>query len=662
MALKKSDVNYVYQNYLGRDPDEGAIQDLVGQEINRAQLAETILNSDEYKSMTPEDQITRQYQNVLGRGPSDDELQRVMGMDDYFNYSSTTMGSREPSQRLDFTPSVLRNDLMKLPEANLVRVYKNYLGRLPDEEAYRNYLSQFEAEPPKGQDVMGQKSRREQKLVDTNYDFAMDPKRIEEVGWSPEAQEYINSKFEAEARAYAAEKGIELPDDFSSLAQLRNPYQDNRAGMEGLNLMNPISFNEGQYYPADSVADYDVHSGADVYDIPTYAMWFSKAGTAAFTDEEKAKQMVDMYGPAAAVEAYAKDPAGFMKDAAAGVYVNNWLEQNIDPGVTESGANKDKLATLGQKYQDISNRAIELGANPDDIAKVTAQKVDKVAGDYQTYYNDMHENTFMKFLLAAGATMLGAYGLSQVLGAAGTTAAGAGAGAAGTGAGIIPTTTSAYWSGATGLPGYVTGGTGLTGGAGAAAVGTGASGFPISVYGPATHASSYWSGVQGLPGYASSSTGMMPTAGEQLLGGGLKMPTVPGGYGSGVEGLKIPANQGLAPKIGSKVFDSTGLSAGAEQIGKGMVGLKPVGFSMSTSGGLSSLIQKGKTIFDIASDLSDALGGGKQSQGSGQAPAYRNPAELFPVTNTMISPERWIEMTTPRRTFVGGLGAMKDMT
>jgi hypothetical protein len=28
----------------------------------------------------------------------------------------------------------------------------------------------------------------------------------------------------------------------------------------------------------------------------------------------------------------------------------------------------------------------------------------------------------------------------------------------------------------------------------------------------------------------------------------------------------------------------------------------------------------------------------------------------------MISPERWAEMTTPRRTFVGGLGAMRDMT
>jgi hypothetical protein len=632
MALKKSDVNYVYQNYLGRDPDEGAIQDLVGQEINRAQLAETILNSDEYRSLTPQDQITRQYQNVLGRGPSDDELQRVMGMDDYFNYSSTTMGSREPSQRLDFTPSVLRNDLMKLPEANLVRVYKNYLGRLPDEEAYRNYLSQFEAEPPKGPDQMGQKSRREQKLVDTNYDFAMDPKRIEEVGWSPEAQEYINSKFEAEARAYAAEKGIELPDDFSSLAQLRNPYQDNRAGMEGLNLMNPISFNEGQYYPADSVADYDVHSGADVYDLPTYAMWFSKAGTAAFTDEDKAQQMVERYGPRAAVDAYAQNPGEFVRDAAAGVYVNNWLEQNIDPGVTQSGANKDKLATLGQRYQDISNRAIELGADPDDIARVTAQKVDKVAGDYQTYYNDMHENTFMKFLLAAGATLLGAYGLSQVLGAAG---AAGGAGGVSFGAGAGPTLgKGTYFSGATGLPGYVTGGTGLTAGSGAA---TGAAG--------AVTTPSVLTGGLKFPG------SMLPS----------KVPGATHSFASGVGNIKVPVTQGLAPNVGSKV------GAGLDAIGKGSVGLQaPSWYLPNTPTGGTSLIDKAKDVLNKADSLSDILSDGQQpqqqQQRQGQAPLYRNPSELFPVTNTMISPERWAEMTTPRRTFVGGLGAMRDMT
>jgi hypothetical protein len=632
MALKKSDVNYVYQNYLGRDPDEGAIEDLVGQEISRAQLADTILNSDEYRSLTPQDQITRQYQNVLGRGPSDDELQRVMGMDDYFNYSPMTMRGDQP-ERLDFTPSVLRNDLMKLPEANLVRVFKNYLGRLPDEEAYRNYLTQFEAEPPKGPDQMGQTSRREQKLVDTNYEYAMDPKRIEEVGWSPEAQQYINSKFDEQARAYAAEKGIELPEDFSSLAQLRNPYQDNRAGMEGLNLMNPISFNEGPYYPPDSAADYDVHSGADAYDIPTYAMWFSKAGTAAFTDEEKAQQMVERYGPRAAVDAYAQNPGEFVRDAAAGVYVNNWLEQNIDPGVTESGANRDKLAALGQKYQDISNRAIELGADPDDIARVTAQKVDKVAGDYQTYYNHTHDNTFMKFLLVAGGLMLGAYGLSQVLGTAGA-AGGAGAGAAGTGAGIIPTTTSAYWSGVTGLPGYVTGGTGLTAGAGTAAGAAGAVTTP-----------SVLTGGLKYPG------SMLPS----------KVPGATHSFASGVGNIKVPVTQGLAPKVGSKV------GAGLDAIGKGSVGLQaPSWYLPNTPTGGTSLIDKAKDVLNKADSLSDILSDGQQPQQQRQPQGglsrQLSLADLFPQTNIMISPEKWAEMTTPRRTFVGGLSAMRDMT
>ncbi len=652
MALSRSDVNYVYQSYLGRDPDEGAIADLVGQDIDRSQLVSTITSSDEYKSLTPEDQITRQFQNVLGRAPSESEMQRIQSMDDYFNYAPMTMGSREQAQRLDFKPSVLRNDLMKLPEANLVRVYKNYLGRLPDEEAYQNYLKPFEAEPPKGVDQMGRYTRREQKLVDANYDFAMDPKRIEEVGWSPEAQQYINSKFDEQARAYAAEKGIELPEDFSALAQLRNPYQDNRAGMEGLNLMNPIAY-EQRPFAGEAPSEYDVHSGADLYDIPVTAMWFSRAGTAAFTDEEKAKRMVELYGPAAAVEAYAKDPAGFMKDAAAGVYVNNWLEQNIDPGVTESGANKDKLAALGQRYQEIANRAIELGADPNDIANVTAQKVDKVAGDYQTYYNHTHDNSFLKFLLAAGGVMLGAYGLSQVLGGAGAT----GAGSVSFGAGAGPTLgTGTYFSGAAGLPGYVTGGTGLTAGTAAGAAGTGG-GFLGGGYGSiglAGHTAGAGTGVGTsaltTPGVVGGSSG--------VVGGGLKMPTVPGGAGSGAGGLKIPPNQGLAPNIGSKV------GAGAEQIGKGMVGIKaPEWYLPSTPTGGTSLIDKAKDVLGKAKDLSDIVSGGQQQpqqQVQGGLRRGLTVAELYPQSNIMIPIEKYLELTTPRRTFVGGLGAMRN--
>jgi hypothetical protein len=623
MPLTRSDVNYVYQSYLGRDPDEGAIADLVGQDIDRSQLKDTILKSDEYKSLTPEDQITRQFQNVLGRAPSESEMQRIQSMDDYFNYEPMQMGSREQAQRLDFKPSVLRNDLMKLPEANLVRVYKNYLGRLPDEEAYQNYLTQFEAEPPKGQDVMGQQSRREQKLVDTNYDFKMDPKRIEEVGWSPEAQQYINSKFDEQARAYAAEKGIELPEDFSSLAQLRNPYQDNRAGMEGLNLMRPITFEQGPFGTAEKPVEYDVHSGADLYDIPVTAMWFSKAGTAAFTNEDKAREMVEKYGPKAAVDAYAKNPAEFVRDAAAGVYVNNWLEQNIDPSVTESGANKDKLAALGQRYQEIANRAIELGADPNDIANTTAKKVDKVAGDYQTYYNDTHENTFMKFLLAAGGVMLGAYGLSQVLGGAG--AAGGTLGSLGPTYNFAAGATPAAWNQA------VFG----------SAAGTGASGFPLSVYAPATHASSYWSGMPYTPSLSGTGTGIGPG------GGGF----TGGGYGSvGIEGYTAPG--GTAVTHGSSY---TGFPTGT-----GTVTSTP---APVTPGGLSQAVQQAKDVVGKAKDLTDIVtGGGQQQQQQPQGGLRKalTAAELYPQSNIMIPTEKYLELTTPRRTFVGGLGAMRN--
>jgi hypothetical protein len=589
MALKKSDVNYIYQSYLGRDPDEGAIEDLVGQNISRDQLANTILKSDEYKSLTPEDQITRQYQNVLGRGPSDNELQRVMGMDNYFNYALGQMVSGQP-ERLDFSPLKLRNDLMKLPEANLVRVFKNYLGRLPDEDAYRNYLKPIEVKPPTGRDMMGPQYDSESNLVDTNYDYAMDPKRIEEVGWSPEAQEYINSKFEAEARKYAEEKGIELPDDFSALAQLRNPYQDNRAGMEGLNLISPISFKQ-EHYGIEPVSDYNVNSQADRYDLPTYAMWFSKSGTAAFKNEDKAQQMIDLYGPAAAVDAYAQNPGGFMRDAAAGVYVNNWLEQNLDPRVTESGANKDKLASLGQRYQDISNRAIEFGADPNDIAKFTAQKVDKVANDYQTYVKDMNDDPWMDFLLAAGGLFLGAYGLSNILSAAGATA---GSGGISFAAGTGPTLgTGTYFSGATSLPGYVTGGMGAGTAAGAAGAGS-----------------------------AAATT-----------------------IGTGYAGTAIPSNIFTTPTPGISGAGTPTVPSATKTLAKG--------------------IKDTKDVFDTIDSLSDIVSGGQQpqqQQRQGQAPLYRNPSELFPVTNTMISPERWAEMTTPRRTFVGGLGAMRDMT
>lgn len=647
MAITKADVNSVYTRYLGRNPDDLDYQNLIGQDIEKSKLIEQVRSSDEYKSLTPEDHINRQFQMALGREASDTERERILGNDLYYDFAPMTMGSRERAERTGFKSDLLANDLAKLPEADLVRVYRNYLGRMPDEEAYRNYLRQFEAEPNKGPDIMGSQIRREQKLVDVNYDYAMPEKRLEEVGWSPEAQEYINNKFDAEARRYAAEKGIELPEDFSALAQLRNPYQDNRAGMEGLNIMTPTLYDEGPFGRGETPTGYDIYSESDLYDIPVHAMWYSRAGTAAFLNPEKAAQMVQQWGPEASVDAYAKDPGSFMKEAASGVYVNNWLEQNIDPGVTAEGKNKDKLASLAQRYQDISNRAIGLGADPNDIAKYTSDRTSKVAADYQTYYNHTHDNGFLQFLLAAGGLMIGAYGLSKLAGAAGSTAGAttAASTAGASGAGIIPTTTSAYWSGVTGLPGYVTGGTGLTTGATAAgtAGATAGGGFLGGGYGsigpagftasaPVTHGSAYWTGTPGLPAYGAG-TGATPSTVTSLPSwsteGAFKTPTMPGGGGGGPTATTGPSAIDNAISAGKTAYDKV----------------------VSPLNKISNLTQT------LTSQPTQPF---QQAQ-QGRARGALSAAELYPQSNIMIPIEKYLELTTPRRTFVGGLSAMRNL-
>ena len=629
MAISKADVNYVYSRFLGRNPDENDYKNLIGQDIQKSNLVDEVKKSDEYQSLTPEDHINRQFQMALGREASDTERERILNNDLYYQFHPLQMGSRDQAERMGFKSDVLANDLAKLPEADLVRVYKNYLGRMPDEEAYRNYMRQFEAEPNKGPDVMGSQTRREQKLVDVNYDYAMPEKRLEEVGWSPEAQEYINNKFDAEARRYADEKGIELPDDFSALAQLRNPYQDNRAGMEGLNLMMPMTYEEGAFGTAEKPLGYDIYSESDLYDIPVYAMWYSRAGTAAFTNEDKAKQIVDLYGPSASVEAYAKDPGSFMRDAAAGVYVNNWLEQNIDPGVTAEGKNADKLTALGERYVDIANRAKELGADPDDIARVTSQKVDKVAGDYQTYYNHTHDNTFLKFLLAAGGVMLGAYGLSQVLGSAG---AGSTLGSLGPTVNFAAGATPAAWNAAVfGTPAGAAGATaaGATAGGGFLGGGYGSigpSGFTAST--PVTHGSAYWSGASGVPAYGSGTgASTATTLPSWSTEGAFKTPTMPGGGGGGPTATTGPS------------FIDDVISAGKDVYNKVVSPLNKI------------------------SSLTDTLTGQQQQQQiqQGGVRGGLTAAELYPQSNIMIPVEKYLELTTPRRTFVGGLGAMRNL-
>ena len=628
MAITKADVNSVYTRYLGRNPDDLDYQNLIGRDIEKSKLIEQVRSSDEYKSLTPEDHINRQFQMALGREASDTERERILNNDLYYDFAPMMMGSRERAERTGFKSDLLANDLAKLPEADLVRVFRNYLGRMPDEEAYRNYLRQFEAEPNKGPDIMGSQIRREQKLVDVNYDYAMPEKRLEEVGWSPEAQEYINNKFDAEARRYAAEKGIELPEDFSALAQLRNPYQDNRAGMEGLNLMTPTLYDEGPFGRGETPTGYDIYSESDLYDIPVHAMWYSRAGTAAFLNPEKAAQMVQQWGPEASVDAYAKDPGSFMKEAASGVYVNNWLEQNIDPGVTAEGKNKDKLASLAQRYQDISNRAIGLGADPNDIAKYTSDRTSKVAADYQTYYNHTHDNGFLQFLLAAGGLMIGAYGLSQLAGAGTMGSLGptvnfaAGASPAAWNAAVFgtPAGTAAGTAAATAGGGFLGGGYGSIGPAG----------FTAST--PVTHGSAYWTGTSGLPAYGAG-TGATPSTVTSLPSwsteGAFKTPTMPGGGGGG-------------PTV------TTGPSA------------------------IDNAISAGKTVYDKVvsplnkiSNLTQTLTGQPtqpfQQAQQGRTRGALSAAELYPQSNIMIPIEKYLELITPRRTFVGGLSAMRNL-
>jgi hypothetical protein len=480
----------------------------------------------------------------------------------------------------------------------------------------------------------------------------MDPKRMEEVGWSPEAQEYINKKFEDQARAYAAEKGIELPDDFSALAQLRNPWQDNRSGLEGLNFMTPTEYvvrPMGQ--PGEDADQFEIYSDSQKYELPVYAMWHTQSGTAAFSDEEKAREMALKWGPQAAVDAYAKNPADFVKQAAAGVYVNSWVEQNIDPKATKSGRNAEKLAGLGQKYQDLSKRAVDLGANPDDIAQYTSDKVGQVANTYAEYKDDATPMGFGQFLLLAGGLYLGAMALSGLAAGAGASSvAGSGLKVA-AGQGLAPGIGASIGAGAAPIG---AGSVGLTAGAGAGlAPGIGAS--------LGAGAGAIGAGSVGLQAPAGALTPTFPVVGgTDLLGQGLKMPTPTQPGASGVGNIKVPAGQGLAPDIGSKV------GAGAQQIGTGSVGLKFPGVT-PPPGSLSSFVNKAKDVLETASDLSDVLGGGQQSRQQQQqnrfgVPIYRNPAELFPVTNTMMSPEEIIERRTTRPTFVGGLGAMRNLT
>ena len=82
-----------------------------------------------------------------------------------------------------------------------------------------------------------------------------------------------------------------------------------------------------------------------------------------------------------------------------------------------------------------------------------------------------------------------------------------------------------------------------------------------------------------------------------------------------------------------------------------------------TPGGLSQAVQQAKDVVGKAKDLTDIVtGGGQQQQQQPQGGLRKalTAAELYPQSNIMIPTEKYLELTTPRRTFVGGLGAMRN--
>lgn len=627
MAISTADVRDAYLTYLGRNPGKEEIQEYAGRDIDREGLAQIFKSSEEYKSLSPEDRISRQFNDLLKRDPTESEVSRILSQGQFYQPATSTMGGQLPAS---FDDAAFRAKMKMLPEVNLVRVFDNYLGRLPDEEAYRNYLK------PAGKSA--------DDILDQNYEFAMEPKRLEEVGWSPEAQERTNNRFEAEARAYAAEKGVELPEDFAVLSQYRNPWQDNAAGLEGLNLMTQIGYG-GTMRDLDYLNQYDVYGNADFYKLPTYASWFDQVGRAAFRDEKNAQQAIKDWGPQAAVDAYAADPAKFLKESAAGVYANSWLEQNIDPGATSEGKNTDKLAGLADRYKQLSNRAIEAGASPDDVAKYTSERVSNVADEWSKYYKDHKGGPgFLEFLLLAGGLMIGAYGLSQLAGAGAGSVAGTGL-QIGAGQGLAPGLGASIGAGAAPIG---AGSVGLTAGAGTGlAPGIGASlGAGVGTIGAGAI------GLQAPAGVITPTFGVPGYVGTNVPSDIFSKPTFPSAGGSGTTTTTLPSwsTEG--------VFKTPTMPGGG---GGGPTATTGPSF-------IDDVISTGKNVYNKVisplnkiTNLAQALSGQPTQQTQTGGLSSGNVINLPVSTNIMLSPEEILERMRTRRTFVGGLEAVRNL-
>ena len=480
------------------------------------------------------------------------------------------MGNVAPNRRLS-------------AELAVVDLYKNVLDRPVDDKARDEYTKMYMKDPSRV---------------------------ISAINRSAEATQAADQRFFSDAKRIAEEKGITLPENFVELSKLNNPFRDVRSGYADLNRTKFEEIVPGQQnYGSQKRAD--VKSGTWV-ELPLYV---TGSGKPTFDTDEESDAAVKKSGPEAVVDLYAKDPSKFYKDAAANAYADIWLLKTTHPEeiADQLPAQVEEMANLEGKYKKITGQATAAGVTPEEISAHTGEVMKTVGSNYEKWYNDEHSDGFMNFLLMAGALMLGAYGFSQLAGAAGAGTAGAST-AASTAATAVPYS----WAGS--------GATLMAPGVGATTVGVG---LPM------------FSGLTAAEAAAAMQAGTTGTAG----GGNLltstwdKIKNIPTSMPGG--GNSVPSGSSAAEWVPGKIPTTES---------SGIMDILGVPSDIQTT---LDYAQKGSSLLNqlTGNNGQPAPAGGLQRQR-----VKRDVSTLIPNSVTMVDPNKWAEMTTSQ---YGGLNMMR---
>jgi hypothetical protein len=475
-------------------------------------------------------------------------------------------------------------------ELAVVNLYKNVLDRPVDDKAREEYTKMYMKDPSRV---------------------------ISAINRSAEATQAADQRFFSDAKRIAEEKGITLPENFVELSKLNNPFRDVRSGYADLNRTKFEEIVPGQQnYGAQKRAD--VKSGTWI-ELPLYV---TGSGKPTFDTDEESADAVKKYGPAAVVDLYAKDPSKFYKDAAANAYADIWLLKTTHPEeiADQLPAQVEEMANLEGKYKKITGQATAAGLTPEEISAHTGEVMKTVGSNYEKWYKDTHPDGFGNFLLMAGALMLGAYGFSQLVGAAGAGTAGA--------------STAASTAGT----------------AGYSWAGTGANLMAPGVYATGT-------GV-GLPMFSGMTAAQAAAAMKAGTGG----TSISANAANELAKQNIFGNAPITPNMSNanvafqtKPFDPF---MREELLGKGAVqGASKTGLMdyLGVPKEYQSLVKNVKEGTDLVGQLTgksdQAPSGGLQQQR-----VRRDVSTLIPNSVKMIDPAKWAEMTTSQ---YGGLNMMR---